>query len=231
MRDRICRLRRRFLERIGLNRGWFHELSRYYRGMTQQEFWVRYAILRMEARKLWTSKLRETEAQIRSYYAESDYWVLRQMYYHRHHCFHRIAQAMTTKTGEFCEYGCGVAPVTAWLWTRFPDWQYTLVDVPSPMLDFARWRIPRAQILTPGWGDDLPLRKPYDVIICLEVFEHVPNPLAVARHLIDHLGPRGVLLWDFVEDRDGQENLPQSQAERLAVMEFLQLWPGAHRLA
>src|SRR5262249_37579391 len=149
--------RKQALERLGLDRAWFQELSRYYRGMTRQEFWVRYTIGRMEAAKLWSAKPRRTETDYRAFYAETDYWVLRQMYYHRHDCFHFVAGAMRRigAVGDFCEYGCGVAPITAWLHRRFPRWRYTLVDVPSPALDFAAWRFRERQNVEarePGLG-------------------------------------------------------------------------------
>src|SRR5439155_742558 len=122
------------------------------------------------------------------------YWVLRQMYYHRSDCFHFVAAAMRRagRAGDFCEYGCGVAPITAWLRPRFPGWRYTLVDLPSPTLDFARWRFRRfanVEAREPGLGADLPLTRDYDAIACLEVLEHVINPLEVVRHLVAHLKP------------------------------------------
>jgi len=39
-RDTVCHRRRQALERIGLNRGWFRELSAYHPGLTLQEFWI-----------------------------------------------------------------------------------------------------------------------------------------------------------------------------------------------
>src|SRR5262245_10590158 len=225
-RDALYRRRHDLLDRVGLNRGWFRELSDYYRGMTRQEFWVRYTIGRMEAAKLWERKPRMTEADYRAFYAESDYWVLRQMYYHRNDSFHVVAAAMrgAGRAGDFCEYGCGVAPVTAWLRLRFPDWRYTLVDLSSPMLDFARWRFRRlANVETrePGLGSDLPLGRDYDVIACLEVLEHVVNPLEVVRHLVQHLKPGGSLFLNFVDEPGGDENLRESAAERTETIEYL----------
>jgi 2-polyprenyl-3-methyl-5-hydroxy-6-metoxy-1,4-benzoquinol methylase len=225
-RDALCRRRRKLLGRIGLDQGWFRELSRYYRGLTRQEFWIRYTIGRMEAARLWERKPRTTEADYRAFYAESDYWVLRQMYYHRSDCFHFVAAAMrgAGRAGDLCEYGCGVAPVTAWLHPRFPAWRYTLVDLPSPMLEFARWRFRGAanvEALEPGLGDDLPLTRSYDAIVCLEVLEHVINPLAVVRHLVARLKPGGALFVNFVDEPGGDENLRESAAERAATIEYL----------
>jgi SAM-dependent methyltransferase len=226
LRDLVCRRHRQLLDRVGLNRRWFRELSEYHRGMTRQEFWIRYTIGRMEAARLWERKPRTTEAEYRAFYAESEYWVLRQMYYHRNDCFHFVASAMRRAgdVGDLCEYGCGVAPVTAWVRPRFPRWRYTLVDLPSPTLDFARWRFrrhPNVEAREPGLGSDLPLRRDYDVIACLEVLEHVVNPLEVVRHLVAHLKRGGALFVNFVDEPGGDENLLESAAERPATIDYL----------
>jgi SAM-dependent methyltransferase len=224
-RDLLARRRSQVLERLGLRRGWFHELSSYYRGMTMQEFWVRYTVLRMEAARLWDSKPRAGEADYRSFFSETDYYVLRQVFYHRHSSFHWVARALrgVGPVGDFCEYGSGVGPVTAWLRPRFPRWRYTLVDLPCPTFEFARWRFRDAgnvEFLEPGLGRELPLRRTYDVIAVLEVLEHVINPLDVVRHLVDHLKPGGTLFLNFSDDA-GQENLVESAAERDAVLAYL----------
>jgi 2-polyprenyl-3-methyl-5-hydroxy-6-metoxy-1,4-benzoquinol methylase len=225
-RDALCRRRKRLLDSVGLNRGWFTELAEYHRGMTREEFWVRYTIGRMEAARLWARKPRRSEVDYRAFYAETDYWVLRQMYYHRNDCFHFAAAPMRRVglAGDFCEYGCGVAPVTAWLRPRFPGWRYTLVDLPSPMLEFARWRFrdhANVDSAEPGLGADLPLRRDYDVIACLEVLEHVVNPLEVVQHLVAHLRPGGALLVNFVEEPGGDENLVESAAQRKETIAYL----------
>src|ERR1700752_3056781 len=93
-RDLVCRRRLQLLDRVGGDRGWPRELSAYYRGMTEQEFWVRYTIGRMDAATLWERKPRTSEADYRSFYAETDYFVLRQMYYHRNLSHHRLARIM-----------------------------------------------------------------------------------------------------------------------------------------
>lgn len=224
-RDLLCRRRHQLLDRLRLNRGWFRELSAYYRGMTIQEFWVRYTIGRMDAATLWERKPRTSEVDYRSFYAETDYFVLRQMYYHRNHCFHAVAKAMRCagRVGDFCEYGGGVGPVTAWLRPRFPRWRYTLVDIPSPMLQFASWRFKKfanVEIKEAGLGSDLPLTKACDVITCLDVLEHVVNPLEVVRHLAAHLKPGGTLFVNFL-NAPGGENLMESAAQRADTIAYL----------
>jgi SAM-dependent methyltransferase len=224
-RDLLCRRRLQLLDRLGRNRGWLRELSEYYRGLTIQEFWVRYTLGRMDAATLWDRKPRSGEADYRSFYTETDYFVLRQMYYHRNDCYHTIAQTLrrAERNGNFCEYGSGVAPITAWLRPRFPAWRYTLVDLPTPMLQFARWRFRKFSnvgFAEPGFGADLPLREAYDVITCLDVLEHVVNPLQVVRHIVEHLKPGAALYVNFI-DAPGDENLAESAAQRGDTIAFL----------
>jgi SAM-dependent methyltransferase len=224
-RDLLCRRRLQLLDLLGRNRGWLRELSSYYRGLTIEEFWVRYTLGRMDAATLWERKPGSGEADYRSFYAETDYFVLRQMYYHRNDCHHAIARTLRRagREGDFCEYGCGVEPVTAWLQPRFPAWRYTGVDLPTPMLKFARWRFrrfPNVEMMEPGFGDDLPLCRAYDVITCLDVLEHVVNPLQVVRHVVEHLKPGGTLYVNFIE-APGGENLAESAAQRADTIAFL----------
>ncbi|MGH6953185.1 MAG: class I SAM-dependent methyltransferase [Alphaproteobacteria bacterium] len=224
-RDYLCRRRHQVLEKLGLNRRWFRELSAYYRHMTIHEFWVRYTLGRMDAATRWERKPRASESDYRSFYAETDYFVLRQMYHSRNECYHVLADAMRPAgaVGDFCEYGCGVAPITAWLRPRFPRWRYTLVDLPSPMLEFARWRFrgfPHVETKEPGLGADLPLRRSYDVITCMDVLEHVINPVEVVKHLSEHLKPGGTLHVNFIH-APGGENLAESARQRAETIAYL----------
>jgi len=225
-RDLLDRRWLQLLERMGGNRGWLGELGRYYRGMTEQELWARYTVGRMDATTLSEPKPPASEADHRSLHAEPDYRVLRQMYHHRHSTFHWIARALrgAGRAGDFCEYGSGVAPVTAWLRSRLPGWRYTLVDLPSPMLDFARWRfrgVPTVEMREAGLGADLPLTRDYDGIACLEVLEHVVKPLQVVRHLAEHVKPGGSLFLNFAEEPGGGGDLAEAAAERGATIEYL----------
>src|SRR3989475_10006166 len=143
-RDMLCRQCRRLLDRLGGNRGWLRELSEYYRGLTIQEFWVRDTLGRMDAATLWERKPRPSAADYRSFYAATDNFVLRQMYYHRNDCYHWIARTLRRvwRVGDFCEYACGVAPITASRRPRFPPLGYTRGGLPPPELEVARVRLP-----------------------------------------------------------------------------------------
>lgn len=224
-RDHVWRRWHQLLDRVGLNRGWPREMSAYYRQMTIQEFWFPYTIGRMDAATLWEPKSWTGESDYRAFYAETDYFVLRQMFYSRNECYYAVADSMRPAggTGDFCEYCCGVAPVTAWRRPRFPRWRYTLVDLPTPMLNFARWRFREAsnvEAKEPGLAADLPLTRDYDVITCMDVLEHVINPLEVVKHLAEHLKPVGTLHLNF-SHAPGGENLLESAAQRAESIRYL----------
>jgi 2-polyprenyl-3-methyl-5-hydroxy-6-metoxy-1,4-benzoquinol methylase len=58
------------------------------------------------------------------------------------------------------------------------------------------------------------------VITCLDVLEHVINPLAVAKHLVAHLKPGGELFVNFIYNPT-EDNLAEAATQRGATIEFL----------
>jgi len=142
---------------------------------------VRYTNGREEAAKLWGGKPRRVKPTI----ARST----------PRRTLRAAADALTTGTipttpsrrdaarrasGAFCEYGCGVAPLTAFLRRDCPiggtpssTWQRR----PSRSRAGASAHTQR-RVQGAGPGTDLPLTASYDVITCLDVLEHVVNPLS-----------------------------------------------------
>ena len=194
-------------------RPWFRELSTYHRHLTWREYWIRYAVARMRSKETEPGP-DATEAATRAWYATNEYLLLRQAYYHRNSRWPEIRRALPPR-GTLLEYGCGIAPVSAWLRAD----RCTLVDLPSPTLAYAAWRLPHARILSPGLGDDLPDCGTHDVIVCLEVLEHVPNPAAVLRHLAHRL--RGTLFVNFVGGIASGMNLRAAQDQRAEAIDVL----------
>jgi 2-polyprenyl-3-methyl-5-hydroxy-6-metoxy-1,4-benzoquinol methylase len=91
------------------------------------------------------------------------------------------------------DYGSGVGTAAAHLAEL--GYRVTIADVPSRTLDFARARlasrrIPCSVIEIIDAVPDLPVEH-WDVVVCLDVLEHVTDPAAVGRSLVRALAPGG----------------------------------------
>lgn len=183
--------------------------------------------------EIWESKPRRTKAEIFEFYRDIGAWAsFRQSYYHRHLDASRFLHGLPDG-GSFCEYGGGIGPIIDRIVVHRARESsvLTLVDVPSEHLTFGEWRI-RRRIERLGRRhhfevlrvrtDALPLVSQYDVIAILEVFEHLPDPVEVAEHLLAHLKPGGRLWENFVAHEDAHgADLPQAQSQRDRVYELL----------
>lgn len=209
-------------ETIFHHTAWTQELADYFK-ITPDQAKANYLKKQVLANRLWRQKSRRSIKQIFAFYQETDYFVYRQKWFNRHKAFWDIALPFwLKKPGNFCEYGSGIGPVTAWLISRFPEWHYTLVDLNCPVFKFARWRFrqnKKVNFKTVG-VDRLPLTQKYDVITCKQVLEHVPNPLELIKHLVQHLRPGGWLYLDYINE-PGEENLTVSSKQRRLVLAFL----------
>jgi len=71
----------------------------------------------------------------------------------------------------------------------------TLADISSTLLDFCRWRLARRQIAS-GFVDlkqsELP-DEAFDMVLAMDVFEHLADPVEAAERLWRALKPGGVL--------------------------------------
>ncbi len=212
------------LEKFSPAPRWTQELSQYFK-TSPNEIVQAYQQKRSQAAKLWTIKSRQQIKQIFSFYSETDYWVYRQIYFNRHKVFLDIALALFLKPqGRFCEYGGGVGPVTHWLINKFPKWQYQIIDLDCPVLKFSRWRFrdkPNVSFKIVN-SDIPPLHDDFDVIVCKQVLEHVPDPLIAVKRFVKYLNPGGWLFVDYVNN-PGRENLTVSAKKRWQVLRFLNL--------
>ena len=213
-RDRWCRARRRLFHPWDFQRSWFRELAKFYRHLSKEEFWLRYFEGRKGAQRL-------AHDSTPAVWQETDYFVLRQAYYHRDRCFH-LASALLPRGGVWLEYGCGIAPVSTWLARhRRLDAFGVLADVPGRTWDFAQWRAARFGARL--WCNVLPSARPLEgrdvsLIICSEVLEHVPDPVATAQTLTRALARGGYLLVNFVETPPRGANLEPAQRHRSATL-------------
>ncbi|MBT3217923.1 MAG: class I SAM-dependent methyltransferase [Proteobacteria bacterium] len=95
------------------------------------------------------------------------------------------------------DYGCGASDMGL-LFSSLGA-QVALADLDDRKFDFARWRFTQRgfnptifKITDPKVYPSLPQAE-YDLIIATEVFEHVPNPLALLKNFATALKPGGFL--------------------------------------
>jgi len=191
----------------------------------------------MSFEQLWDMKPRETLEQKMSFYSDIGAWqAFRQCNYNKDlktwYC--DLFLKNIPKSGVFCEYGCGVAPVTNYLVENngdLPNLDIHLVDVPGEHLHFAMWRLkkkaPNTRITEHKVTGKVPIPEfapdvKFDFVTILDVLEHVPNPIAVVSNLHKHMKTGGILVENWIRGRSsGRENLVEAEQQRDATMDFL----------
>jgi 2-polyprenyl-3-methyl-5-hydroxy-6-metoxy-1,4-benzoquinol methylase len=130
------------------------------------------------------------------------------------------------RNGNICEYGCGAAPISTSLVKYYPHLalKITCVDIPHIVFHFSRWKFrscPYVRMVAIQPGNDTPLDDQYDAIFCLEVFEHLPRPLAAVRHFESCLKPRGYLVFDYVRSEGKGLDTATGLRDRLEVLRYI----------
>jgi SAM-dependent methyltransferase len=115
--------------------------------------------------------------------------------------------------GALLDIGCGYG----YLLRRFRG-RYRLagIDMSAHAVGVARTSLPGATVVTADVQRPLPFRDPFDVILAVNVVEHLPDPGAGVRSIHDSLAPGGLcvihlptingpvsrLIYRFAYDRD-----------------------------
>jgi len=208
----------RLAEKLGWPQAWLHEFCTYLGQprMFIEEFNIRYTWKRMDAETILKPVMTEEEA--RAFYQGHDYMLWRNIVHRKHSAWRRVLVTMRAceswrpewydvswqvQTGlpkapdrgrVMLEVGCAIAPVSAWCAERKPQWQYFLHDLfPSPHASYGLWRVrQRAPSGVMQWPTQA------NVITALDVFEHLSDPMKMARRCVETLAPGGYLHWNFV---------------------------------
>lgn len=93
------------------------------------------------------------------------------------------------------DYGCGNAELLKYLNPRLKNFSYTGYDPGPEMIEEAKSNIELSRWQTLTFDKDDLNRKKFDVIFCLEVFEHLPEDVLMKelRTLSDLLNDEGIL--------------------------------------
>ena len=215
---------RRLGERLGYPQPWLQEFNTYLEDrMTLEEFWVRYTLKRLDVQP-WLQKI-TTEEDALAFYRESDYLLWRNLVHRRHSAWRRVLVTMRGKKGQLVEYGCGIAPVSAWLHRR-TAWSFWLIDFTGPAREFAHTRLAKWSHWsdTPQWEYwKTQIRWPFArVVTALDVLEHTADPVYTVMRLERALVPGGYLHWNFIEASETSEGLNlATAAQRQETLDYL----------
>lgn len=156
-----------------------------------------------ELAEYWRKLNPRTPEEIRHFYQSTDLYIWELLQWH---AVARSAGRMGTALDviesypvaqypRVLDFGCGIGTVAI----RFAEQGYdvTVADVPGPTIEFARHRFRSRglKIEVIEVEQDLPiLTGTYDIMVCLDVVEHVPEPDKLLFHLARNIRTDGIAL-------------------------------------
>jgi SAM-dependent methyltransferase len=153
---------------------------------------------------------RQTKSEIRDYYVEQEHGVLASMYWHTllpdRWALHSVAALQHAKQfaegKRVFEFGHGVGS-TGLLFSAH-GFEVTLGDVSRAYRDFAghRFRTRQRDVRFLDLVQESPEAETYDVVVSLDVIEHIPNPMPELQKLWRCLKPGGVMILGICFGRD-----------------------------
>lgn len=106
----------------------------------------------------------------------------------------RLPKEITSCTGTLLDYGCGTAEFVRADWIDQGKDAY-LMDLPGPNFDYTKAKMANTRAKFCAVNGEMPNKK-FDVVVCLDVLEHVRNPMALLKDLWGRLKTGGyALLW------------------------------------
>lgn len=148
-----------------------------------------------------------------------------------HHELHQLTRLYRWKKrfGSMLEFGCATAPIATSLFCFFnprPDIRIFLADLKTLAFHYAAYKFRSCAnvtpvLLTPETDFRLPLKEPVDVVFCLNVFEHLMDPLGIVRQFYGLLPPGGLLFFDYIRSEGKNLDTRQGAAQRVPVLEFI----------
>lgn len=156
-----------------------------------------------EMAEAWDRAAPKTEEDIRRFYQTTDLYIWEQLQTHasaeRRECVGKMIDFLLQKYPpssypRVLDYGAGIGTDVITFAQR--GYEVFFADVSGLISDFARHRLKRRNLkatfipVESGIPENI---GQFDIIICLEVLEHLPDPIKVLRLFYKSLSPKGVM--------------------------------------
>ena len=133
------------------------------------------------------------------------------------------------RAGSWLEFGCATAPIATSLFEfgqMRPGVKVYIADIKTLAFHYAAYKFRAVNQVQPVLleaEDDfhLSLVDKLDVIFCITVFEHLPEPLRTAEVFYEKLKPGGLLIFDYIKGRGEGLDTKKAQQERNKVLDFI----------
>lgn len=167
-----------------------------------------------EMAEAWRRANPKTPEEMLAFYRKADLYVWELMQWHASpariaywEALASVAERYPLSAGyrRVYDFGCGVGTDGLFLASR--GYEVTLVDVDGPAFGFAQHRFRRRSLPARFRVSSSLLPEPdgvYDVIVCFDVFEHLPDPIGAARRLVAGLRKDGILVQQGTFSNVGQ---------------------------
>ncbi len=186
----------------------------------------------------WRERDRTSEVDVDAFYKQTDRYLYNltrfnssEMYQGWRGAIRNLCQQVSEDVGargfDVLDYGAGIGTNLIEV-ASVPGIRLHYADLPGKTFEYAKWRFGEHGLnvgMLSAEGDDPLKGKVFDLILCTDVLEHVVDPEAVVRRLIDHLNPGGLLVLTvtFYQSEHGPYHL---NCDKFTNESFYQLVEG-----
>ena len=155
-----------------------------------------------------------TDEKVNEFYRNTDSYLFDLVQYNYENSFYL---QLTEEISRFCtslnmeraglkiiDFGGGIGSQMISL-SGLKDTELSYADIPGKTFEYAKWRFKRRKMdieMIDATKEDFLEDKMYDVVITLDVIEHLVNPEATVRYLMKHIKPNGylVVVTSFIDN-------------------------------
>ena len=149
-------------------------------GKTEEELVQKLMMGQRLMRDEWNKKNPKNYEAIKKFYKETENYLYDLSHWHFTGCrqqdIEKTAKIVLLKPKNVLDFGCGIGQPAIMIARKGID--VTLADLKSKTLDFAKYRFETHKLKYKTWEtdiEDMPPDKKYDVILALDVLEHLPR--------------------------------------------------------